>query len=70
MDSIVVLDYGSQTTQLIVRRVREAHVYCELFPFDAPRADVMALDPKGFTGGQSRRLCPPRIWHGRSRTAH
>jgi len=58
MDSIVVLDYGSQTTQLIVRRVREAHVYCELFPFDAPRGDVMALDPKGFilSGG------PPSVY--------
>jgi len=58
MDSIVVLDFGSQTTQLIVRRVREARVYCELFAFDAPQAEVMALDPKGFilSGG------PPSVY--------
>jgi GMP synthase (glutamine-hydrolysing) len=47
-DSIAILDYGSQYTQLIARRVREAHVYCELFPWDAPEAQVMALNPKGF----------------------
>src|SRR3989304_351451 len=47
-DSIAILDYGSQYTQLIARRVREAHVYCELFPWDAPPEKVMALHPKGF----------------------
>ncbi len=47
-DTIVILDYGSQYTQLIARRVREAHVYCELFAWDAPEAEVMALRPKGF----------------------
>ncbi len=47
-DAIAILDYGSQYTQLIARRVREAHVYCELFPWDAPPAQVMALNPKGF----------------------
>ena len=30
MDKILILDFGSQVTQLIARRVREAHVYCEL----------------------------------------
>ncbi|HHY88397.1 MAG TPA: glutamine-hydrolyzing GMP synthase [Chloroflexi bacterium] len=45
---IVVLDFGSQTAQLIARRVREAQVYCELFPWDAPAEEVMALDPAGF----------------------
>jgi len=54
-DSIAILDFGSQYTQLIARRVREAHVYCELFPWDAPRDKVMALNPKGFilSGGPS-----------------
>ena len=33
-DTIAILDYGSQTAQLIARRVREAHVYCEIHPFD------------------------------------
>ncbi|BCX05523.1 MAG: GMP synthase [glutamine-hydrolyzing] [Candidatus Roseilinea sp.] len=47
-DAIAVLDFGSQYSQLIARRVREAHVYCELFPWDAPREQVMALQPRGF----------------------
>ena len=45
---IAILDFGSQYTQLIARRVREAHVYCELFPWDAPPEDVLALEPQGF----------------------
>lgn len=47
-DSIAILDFGSQFAQLIARRVREAQVYCELYPWDAPFEQVMALDPKGF----------------------
>jgi len=47
-DTIVILDFGSQYAQLIARRLREAHVYCELFPWDAPAAAVMALHPRGF----------------------
>ncbi len=47
-NSIAILDYGSQYTQLIVRRVREMQVYCELFPWDAPLEQVMALEPSGF----------------------
>ena len=55
-DTIIVLDYGSQYTQLITRRVREANVYCELFSWRAPAADVMALRPKGFilSGGPNK----------------
>jgi GMP synthase (glutamine-hydrolysing) len=48
LDSIAVLDFGSQYTQLIARRVREVQVYCELFPWNAPQNQVMALEPKGF----------------------
>lgn len=48
MDAIAILDFGSQYAQLIARRVREAQVYCELFPWDAPAEQVMALKPKGF----------------------
>jgi GMP synthase (glutamine-hydrolysing) len=47
-DSIAILDFGSQYAQLIARRVREGHIYCELFPWDAPAEKVLALQPKGF----------------------
>ncbi len=47
-DSLAILDFGSQYAQLIARRVREAHVYCELFPWDASAEKVLALQPRGF----------------------
>ncbi len=47
-DTIAILDYGSQYTQLIARRVREANVYCEIFPWDAAPDRVLALRPKAF----------------------
>ncbi len=48
MNSIVVLDFGSQYSQLIARRVREANVYCVLLPHDASAEDVRSLCPGGF----------------------
>ena len=48
MNSLAIIDFGSQYAQLIVRRVREAQVYCELFPWDAPAETVLAIQPKGF----------------------
>ena len=55
VDSIAVLDFGSQYSQLIARRVRELKVYCELFPWDAPAEKVRAIQPKGYilSGGPS-----------------
>lgn len=47
-DAIAVLDFGSQYAQLIVRRLREAGVYAELFPWNADPEEVLALRPKGF----------------------
>ncbi|MDK4591055.1 glutamine-hydrolyzing GMP synthase, partial [Kingella kingae] len=46
-DKILILDFGSQVTQLIARRVREAHVYCELHSFDMPLDEIKAFNPKG-----------------------
>jgi GMP synthase (glutamine-hydrolysing) len=47
MQTIVILDFGGQTAQLIARRVRELNVYCELLPFDAPLSVVETLNPRG-----------------------
>jgi GMP synthase (glutamine-hydrolysing) len=44
---ILILDFGSQFTQLIARRVREANVYCELHPWDMSEADIRAFAPSG-----------------------
>ena len=44
---IVILDFGSQYTQLIARRVREARVYCEIHPFDTPVERLARLEPAG-----------------------
>ncbi len=46
-EKILILDFGSQYTQLIARRVREAHVYCELHPFDMDLEAIKAFSPKG-----------------------
>ncbi|MBL8061902.1 MAG: glutamine-hydrolyzing GMP synthase [Anaerolineales bacterium] len=48
MNSIAILDFGSQYAQIIARRVREAQVYCELFPWDAPQEKILSIQPKGF----------------------
>jgi GMP synthase (glutamine-hydrolysing) len=46
-DKILILDFGSQVTQLIARRVREAHVYSEIHPYDVDDAFVREFAPKG-----------------------
>ena len=45
---IAIIDFGSQYTQLIARRVREQGVYAELFPPDAPAEAIAALEPRGY----------------------
>ena len=46
-ETIVVLDFGSQYSRLIARRVRECRVYCEVLPWNVPEAELRALEPKG-----------------------
>ncbi len=46
-DKILILDFGSQVTQLIARRVREAHVYCEIHPSDVSEDFVRSFGAKG-----------------------
>ena len=64
-DRILILDFGSQVTQLIARRLREAGVYCEIWPYNAapderieafgPRGIVLSGGPASVTEGESPR---------------
>jgi GMP synthase (glutamine-hydrolysing) len=67
---ILILDFGAQYTQLIARRLREAHVYCEIHPFDVGDAFVRSFAPKGIilsggpnsvTDGDTPRA-PDAVW--------
>jgi len=55
LDKIIVLDFGSQYSHLICRRIREFSVYAELVPYDIPYEKLQAMNPKGviFSGGPS-----------------
>src|SRR6195256_2558114 len=59
-DKILIVDFGSQVTQLIARRVREEKVYCEIVPFQKADEAFRALRPKGviLSGGPSSVLDP------------
>ncbi|MEE8204866.1 MAG: glutamine-hydrolyzing GMP synthase, partial [Dehalococcoidales bacterium] len=52
-EAIVVIDFGSQYSMLITRRVRECQVYCEMVPYDTPWEEIALLNPRGiiFSGG-------------------
>ncbi len=52
---VVILDFGSQYTQVIARRVRECQVYSQILPYDTPAKEIAALNPKGIilSGGPS-----------------
>ena len=52
-EKVLVLDFGGQYNQLIARRVRECHVYCEVKSYKTTMEEIRAFDPVGiiFTGG-------------------
>ena len=62
---LLIVDFGSQYTQLIARRVRECGVYCEIYPFDisaaavnefAPRGVILSGGPESVTGDETPRI--------------
>ena len=59
-ETIVVIDFGSQYTMLIARRIRECHVYCEIVPYNISLEKIAALDPRGFifSGGPASVYAP------------
>jgi len=71
-ETVLVLDYGSQYTRLIARRIRESHVYCEILPPTTPWRELVARRPKGIvlSGGPASVYdpgapgAPDELWRG------
>ncbi len=69
-ETIVIIDFGSQYSQLIARRVRECKVYCEIFPHNVSWEQIHHLDPKGIilSGGpasvydDNAPMCPSWVY--------
>lgn len=59
IDTVLVLDFGSQYTQLIARRIRESNVYSEILPWDIDENKIKKINPVGIilSGGQ----CPQQF---------
>ena len=70
MEQIILLDFGSQYTQVIARRIRECQVFSQILPFNTPAAKLAELKPKGLilSGGpcsvyeKKSPHCDPAIW--------
>src|SRR6516162_1407361 len=69
-ERVLILDFGSQVTQLIARRLRESGVFCEIWPFDTDPARIAAWRPRGIilSGGPCSVTdpgaphAPPVVW--------
>ncbi len=76
--SVLVLDFGSQVTQLIARRVREAGVYCEIVPYNKadealakkPRAIILSGGPASVHGKRCAARAAGRVRGGRAGAGH
>ena len=61
-ETLIILDFGSQYTQLIARRVRELKVYCKILPYNAPASVIRAENPTGLVLSGS----PANVYHSKA----